>query len=489
MRRVLVVSLAVLIVAVILSSAFLLRRQHPPQSSPSYPVGGFAEDAPFYVGVTYCGNSTEEAKFLIDRVKNYTNLFVLQSGSMQTNINSMNEVCEYAASSGLNIVVYFGSNEYQNRYVRQFLDGNMSWRNKLVGVYFGDEPGGKMLDTNVELYDPKTGDTAIKHAGTRVTLTKADGTLISYSENGLIVVFASTKHFSANYHSDGRISLTTGTTQNRAYYMIEKNGTVYMVNQYGNEPLRVEDTSGLPKLETYETLMAERPFQNYDEAAQRLVNECKDYNDWLHSHWTLKSITSDYGLYWWDNLGEYDTVLAELGWNNTVAQEIALARGAANLQGKDWGTIITWKYTTEPYLTNGEEMYQQMRTSYQAGAKYILIFNYAEDMQGPYGTLEDNHFNALERFWREVVQNPNVTRGGTKAEAALVLPMNYGWGLRRSNDTIWGLWKPDDKSPQVWASLQDSSGKHGSKLDIVYDDPLYPVAGKYTQIIYWNQTG
>jgi hypothetical protein len=32
--------------------------------------------------------------------------------------------------------------------------------------------------------------------------------------------------------------------------------------------------------------------------------------------------TSDYALHWWDYEGGYDTVFAELGWNNTAAQEI-----------------------------------------------------------------------------------------------------------------------------------------------------------------------
>ncbi|MEM2910972.1 MAG: hypothetical protein QW146_00520 [Candidatus Bathyarchaeia archaeon] len=38
---------------------------------------------PFYVGVTFCGNTTTDAKMLVDKVKNYTNLFVLQSGPLQ----------------------------------------------------------------------------------------------------------------------------------------------------------------------------------------------------------------------------------------------------------------------------------------------------------------------------------------------------------------------------------------------------------------------
>jgi hypothetical protein len=30
--------------------------------------------------------------------------------------------------------------------------------------------------------------------------------------------------------------------------------------------------------------------------------------------------------------------------------------------------------------------------------------------------------------------------------------------------------------------------RYGLGLDIVYDDPVFPVAGKYQQIYYWNQT-
>ena len=50
-------------------------------------------------------------------------------------------------------------------------------------------------------------------------------------------------------------------------------------------------------------------------------------------------------LYWFDYLGGYDTIFAQLGWNTSVInQQIAQLRGAATMQNKDWGTIITWKY-------------------------------------------------------------------------------------------------------------------------------------------------
>ncbi len=37
-------------------------------------------DPTAYVGVAFCGNTTQQAELLIDRVKSYTNLFVLATG-------------------------------------------------------------------------------------------------------------------------------------------------------------------------------------------------------------------------------------------------------------------------------------------------------------------------------------------------------------------------------------------------------------------------
>ena len=121
-------------------------------------------------------------------------------------------------------------------------------------------------------------------------------------------------------------------------------------------------------------------------------------------------------------------------------------------------------------------------------APNVVVFNYAKDMTGPYGTLQDEHFQALERFWNEVVKNPFIAHGRVKAEAALVLPRNYGWGMRNPQDTIWGLWAANSTSQQVWEQLQSKLEQYGLKLDIVYDDPAYLVSGKYSQVYYWNQT-
>ena len=208
----------------------------------------------------------------------------------------------------------------------------------------------------------------------------------------------------------------------------------------------------------------------------------------MEDYRNLTSFTSEYALYWFDYLSGYDVLLAQIGWNHTLTQDIALVRGAANLQNKNWGTIITWKYNHPPYLDSGETIFEQMLASYEAGAKYAVIFNYAENMSGPYGTLQEEHFVALERFWNEAVQNSNINQGSIKGEAVLVLPQNYGWGMRRLDDKIWGLWKADEKAEQIWNLLTNLLNEYGLTLDIVYEDPEFPVEGKYDKIFYWNQT-
>ena len=93
--------------------------------------------------------------------------------------------------------------------------------------------------------------------------------------------------------------------------------------------------------------------QDYDIEADFFVNEviAKDYGMQNLTAAQIPTFTSDYGLYWWDYLGGYDVMLAELGWNASVAQQIAQVKGAARLQDKQWGAMITWKYYDVPFLT------------------------------------------------------------------------------------------------------------------------------------------
>jgi hypothetical protein len=198
--------------------------------------------------------------------------------------------------------------------------------------------------------------------------------------------------------------------------------------------------------------------------------------------------TSDYGLYWWDYLGGYDVMFAELGWNASVAQQIAQVKGAARLMDKEWGAMITWKYYDVPFLDTGEKIYSQMLTSYQTGAKYIVIFNYAKDDQGnTAAAMTEEHYLALERFWNDIHTKPYTDL--SKPEAVLVLPKNYGWGMRDHDDTIWGFWNTDEKTEQIAFVMGKLLAKHGATLDIIFEDEAFPLSKVgYKTVYYWNQS-
>ena len=510
MKRTLIISVAIILIVVIGLATFISFMLSNKKS--------------FYVGVTYGGNNFEDAKVLIDKVKTCTNLFVIASGHLQYDPdNTLEDICDYAVDAGLDVIFYSGSYESLAPTTMSFIaSAQERWGSHFLGVYFGDEPGGKMLDGDngapVYLGDfPNLGN--VTKYGDLIVIRQTDRqanytieTIKSFYPSGNVNLEYSNSTYSnsnltgnisnsTSYSPDGTVTVTSRYSLNNGDTYSEeinyfKNGTVTLrtsQNGISNSPVPVTDRGSISQFTPYQEIWDSRPFQTINDSATvatAYVNAMQTAASKIRNQSDLKLFTSDYALYWYDYKGGYDTVFAQLGWNNTIAQEIGLTRGTANLQGKSWGTILTWKYTHAPYLADGNELFEQMKTSYEAGAEYVIVFNYAQDMSGPYGTLQEEHFQALQRFWNEVVKNPTVAHGGVKAEAALVLPKDFGWGMRSQHDTIWGLWRADstDTTEQVWTQLQSLLSRYGSKIDIVYDDPAYPVAGKYSQVYYWNQT-
>src|SRR5208282_2855009 len=158
---------------------------------------------------------------------------------------------------------------------------------------------------------------------------------------------------------------------------------------------------------------------------------------------------------------------------------------AATLQGKEWGTIITWKYQQPPYLDNSTNILSQMTDSYECGAKYIIVFDYYPNNQSAYGTMTPQDFNAMQTFWDEAV-NHKINQGSIKADAVLVLPADYGWGARWPTDHIWGIFQPDNATVQYYNLMQTVLQQHGLRTDIIYADPQYPLPSSY-EYVYQTQ--
>ena len=108
------------------------------------------------VGIAFCGNTTAEAKLLIDRTKAYTNLFVLDSGGnpISHNQTAIEEICDYAVSQSLKVIVNVGTIYVDNWFWQSLPVDNITqrwqqrWGDKFLGMYYNDEPGGIQLDGN-----------------------------------------------------------------------------------------------------------------------------------------------------------------------------------------------------------------------------------------------------------------------------------------------------------------------------------------------------
>ena len=346
-----------------------------------------------YFGVSYGGVSAEGAKPLIDKVKGYTNIFLIASYDITSNETALNEICNYCKQSNLKFIVYF---QFISHIIypwhQAWMDtAKQRFGSNFLGVYLQDELGGKQIDGN----------------STQKTVLNAS----SYAD---------------------------------------------AANQY------------ISNIEAFNSTM---------DAKRR----------------GIPIFLADYALYWFDYQAGYNTVFAELGSNASVVRQIALCRGAADLQGKDWGAIVTWKYEQPPYMPSAGEMFSDMVSAYSAGAKYVLVFNYPTYPSGnPYGVLSEEDFAALQQFWHYINTYPRENYGSQTAQVALVLPADYGWAMRRSSyitsDLIWGLFPEDSKAPTVLNAAITLVDRYGLKLDIVYEDSRYNVTNRYSQIYYWNST-
>jgi hypothetical protein len=343
-----------------------------------------SENPEFYFGVevAYKNTNVSDVRDMVDKVRNYTNLFVIGSIELTYNETALDESCDYIYNAGLRIVVLFTNVTNYNFSVLDWLDNaQQKYGDGFLGLYRYDEPGGDQLE-NQELRFVKN---TTNYADTATNFT----------------------------------------------YILQKHLDYY-------------------------------------------INDVD------------KIFTADYGLYWWDYKTDYTAIFAEFVGNQSRQRHIALCRGAAQANEKSWGTIVTWKYDNAPYLENATDLYEDLKLAYDAGAKYIIVFNYPKI--GPYGILTEEHFDTLKTFWEYSHSNPQ-NFGSIKAKLAYVLPKDYGFGLRSAEDTIWGLFPADELSLKVWDDVNKLISQYGAEFDIIYTDVEFQaVRSHYSKVIFWNET-
>ncbi len=374
-NEILVLTLATLLISIVPLSMVYVEFSKTEGSYPS----------DFYVGVTADGN-VMTTKTLIDKIKGFTNLLIINNPDVIRNETSLNEVCSYAQRAGQSFFVYMAHPAFwQFNYnpVEWAAEAREDYGENFLGIFLYDEPGGNQLDY-------------------------------------------------------GDFRMFDNDTYTPLDYRDAANSYVYFLFIYMRDFIKID-----------------------------------------------KLVTADYGLFWFDYEAGYDVIFCEFGSNRVKEINVPLCRGAAEMHNKTWGVMITWKYDDSPYIESPDELYDDMITAYQAGAKYIAVFNHP--VTRPYGLLTEEHFNAIKKFKDFVSKNPQ-SKTSSLQKIAYVLPENYGWGLRNPNDNIWGLWEADEKSPQIWSNLTDFVEEYNYDFDIVYDSPWTRFFAKqhYNTLYWWN---
>jgi hypothetical protein len=243
MHKVKILSL-ILIAILPVTTVALLLNSHPVQSKQEV-----------YSGVAFGGTTVQQAKILIDRVKSYTNLFVLASGlnPISSNQTAVEEICDYATDEGLNIIVNLGTRTRTDWAwkLEFYKTASDRYGEKYLGAYYDDEPGGIPLDWDWEDY-----------------FTRNDSLLFSGANP---------------------LDLTP------VHYLIQ-----------------IAEITGI------------KP-QNYSIEAewfQKLLTSNRGHNDLRINNLTI--FTSDYVLFWFDYLGGFDTLFAQLGHSSTSIYELIM---------------------------------------------------------------------------------------------------------------------------------------------------------------------
>jgi hypothetical protein len=162
--------LTIALIAIILGSLFAINEwfsNH--QSTPE-----------FFVGVEFAYGNASDLKDLVDKVKNYTNLFIIGSLEISFNQTALNEACDYVVDAGLHFIVLFTESQKYNYTIFVWMeDAKQKYGDKFLGVYRYDEPGGNQLDQG----SSRLVENATDYADASANYTEGLGIIVEYYLN------------------------------------------------------------------------------------------------------------------------------------------------------------------------------------------------------------------------------------------------------------------------------------------------------------------
>ncbi|MCW4010774.1 MAG: hypothetical protein NWF05_09175 [Candidatus Bathyarchaeota archaeon] len=382
-----------------------------------------------YVGVdmAYCpAAGSDAAKVLIDQVSGFTNLFVMGTTGITDNSTVLSDVLQYAYNHGLSFVSFLPKKfgNASGESDPNFFPQAAQWLED-TQTNWGDQ----LLGFLHPVKDEPGGNVLDNSPRGTVKLTNLEGCYINVSGQFEWVSYRYKDNYVAN-HTDAALKFE------KLLNSTLHNSVLDALNSTKNYPL----------------------------------------------------FTSDYALYWFDYKGGYDTVFAEFNWNNSRQLSIALCRGAAQMQNKDWGIVITYTYTNPPYIEPGDKLYEDMVLAYNSGAKYIIVFDANENYTQ--GILQPEHLQAMQKFWDYAKSHPRNSYA-VNERRAYVLPYGFAYAFRGSEEKLWGLWKAINGTNELAFNqtiiVHSLLQKYGDGLDIIYDDNLQPQeVNRYCCVLYWN---
>ncbi len=109
----------------------------------------------FFLGVELAYGGFNEVASMVDKVKNYTNLFVIGTPDISKNLTELNAACNYIYGARLYFIILFTDpNMYKYTPQMWISEASRDYGDRFLGVYWIDEPGGKQLGTKNEGFVP-----------------------------------------------------------------------------------------------------------------------------------------------------------------------------------------------------------------------------------------------------------------------------------------------------------------------------------------------